>query len=78
MPLTPTLHQQIPSLINFFNRNSVDIYSINEMLNSANPNDNFFKIYINYPNSGIVAHKPICPDRPNLITGYGDATNNGF
>ena len=78
MPLTPIFHTHIQTLINFFNKNDVDIFSINDILNCNNPNDNFFKIYINYPNSGIIAHKPICPDRPNLVAGYGDATDNGF
>ena len=78
MPLTPRLNNDIQALISFFTQRKVNIFSIDDLLNSNNPNDNFFKIYINYPSSGVVAHKPICPDKPNLIVGYGDATYNGF
>lgn len=49
-----------------------------DMIQSSNPNDYFIKAYINYPNKGVVLHRPICPDKTNLISGVGDATENGF
>ena len=78
MPLTPKFYQDIQLVINFLNNHRVNLYSITEILETSNPNDNFFKIYINFPNSGVVAHRPCCPDRPNLIAGYADATASGF
>ncbi|OAG27029.1 hypothetical protein [Thermodesulfatator autotrophicus] len=78
MPLTPVFHQNISQLIQFLNGHNIHIYGIADLMNSSNPNDEFIKIYVNYPNAGVVAHRPICPDRPNLISGYADATENGF
>jgi len=51
--------------------------NVQRLINFLN-NNKFIKIYINYPNQGVIAHRPICPDKPNLICGYGDATRNGF
>ena len=43
-----------------------------------NPNDQFIKVYITYPGKGVVLHRPICPDKNDLISGVGDATESGF
>ena len=69
MPLTPAFYDNISRLIQFLNQKNINLYSIADLMNSSSPNDEFIKIYIHYPNAGVVAHRPVCPDRPNLISG---------
>jgi hypothetical protein len=35
-------------------------------------------ILLTHSGNGIVAHKPICPDKPEPVSGFGQATHNGF
>lgn len=64
--------------LQFLANNGLELYSVQDMIRSINPNDDFLKVYINYPSKGVVLHRPICPDKTNLISGIGDATDNGF
>ena len=64
--------------LQFFDNNGLELFSVNDMIRSNNPNDDFIKVYITYPSKGAVLHRPICPDKTNLISGVGDATESGF
>ena len=65
-------------ILQFFDTNGVELCSVQNMIQSSNLNDDFIKVYITYPGKGVVLHRPICPDKTNLISGVGDATENGF
>jgi len=68
----------VPKALSFMTSHSIDMFSVGDMIRSTNLNDNYVKVYLNYPSKGIVAHKPICPDKPNMTSGIGDASDNGF
>ena len=65
-------------IITFLDTNSFELYDISDIITSVSPNDSFIKVYINFRNKTVVVHKPVCPDKPNLISGFGDASENGF
>ena len=65
-------------VLSFMATHGLALFSIVEMIQSTNPNDEFVKVYVNYPNSMVRAHRPICPDGMSLVAGIGNATIRGF
>ncbi len=69
--------REAPRILQFLDNQNLELFSVAEMIQSNNPHNTFIKVYINYPTNEIKAHRPYCPGT-NLISGIGDATDNGF
>lgn len=70
MSLTNNKHYSFPAAtqqaLQFLSTHSLELFSVSDMIQATNPNEDYVKVYINFPNKGIVAHKPICPDKTNI------------
>ncbi len=67
-------------VIDFLTKNNLDLFDIKAVMSAQSPNDSFVKVYINFnPRiKKVMAHKPTCSAQANLISGIGEATENGF
>lgn len=71
-------YSDVSKTISFLQNKNLDLFDVEDLLQSTNPKDDFLKVYISYSSKGIVAHKSICPDKPELIVGFGYTTKYGF
>ena len=66
------------TVISFLEEFELDLFPVNDLLASPCAENVYVKIFVNCFGRGIVAHRPLCPDRPGLISGFGDAGETGF
>lgn len=72
------LYGSVRTVICFLEEHGLDLFSRQDLLAASNADSRYLKVFVNCPGRGIVAHRPLCPDRPHLISGFGDACETGF
>jgi len=64
-------------IANYLRSQSIDLYSMNDVIQNDTFQNEYFKLYINFRNKKIVKHKPICSHDQKLISGFSHATKHG-
>ena len=72
------LFGSVRTVISFLEEHGLDLFTIQDLLASREADSSFMKVFVNCPGRGIVAHRPLCPDRPQLVSGFGEACETGF